>query len=569
MVFRTATTAADQGTQTLPSLGQRVSRRSQGSTVLTGPQSEQLAGTGEAAAASSSPGVPVMLRDGAHWRLAQQCPADMALRILDVLTDDPGCWHDILALWPRSRPLDHSDGRLLEDIHWADVDAAAWQTFQHQDAWLAVDLVQCRLLLGARFNQLDVRLPPWWQCDRSGTPQLIQHERPGRWQLPSPARDVLWGQPLCQYFASELLDRVWQHGQIDLQPFTTPQARYEATVEIHRDWLLTPRLDLDGRMPRQVLHEAIDWVEDVSMSQSSAIAAGQAAIPIPTTLTTFLRAPWGFNEMVMYFDACRATLEKGWELIQTWADQPSHLPSGTRTRIENTLWQSLREHLHLCLVNDTDEPWTPAEVIQQERLRVPLVESGEFQPLDCDCPICRSMASEQWGPSFVHFNGYALEMDGQFAFSRFTSEAAWEQSLDLWEPADRTPHPNDNQATSTGPGLLADVTSAAVSAAYRDSWIQPLPDGFPTGDGNGKIDTLLMSFQLAEIVAVLEDSRQHQPIIDALNRAFESLRTEDRRQRELGVRQFADLLQQAGQQCPSVDRLTHSLRDKLIQELVF
>ena len=129
--------------------------------------------------------------------------------------------------------------------------------------------------------------------------------------------------------------------------------------------------------------------------------------------------------------------------------------------------------------------------------------------------------------------------------------------------------PGDPDANRAGP-------HAAFAARWRYNWsetirrvvakLEPPPTALVMNAGHwGRF----RESELAEIVAVLEDSRQHQPIIDALNRAFESLRTEDRRQRELGVRQFADLLQQAGQQCPSVDRLTHSLRDKLIQELVF
>jgi hypothetical protein len=44
-----------------------------------------------------------------------------------------------------------------------------------------------------------------------------------------------------------------------------PDKGYPFTIAVHRDWLMTPRDDLGGKFPRQMLHGGHHWVEGVSI----------------------------------------------------------------------------------------------------------------------------------------------------------------------------------------------------------------------------------------------------------------------------------------------------------------
>ena len=91
--------------------------------------------------------------------------------------------------------------------------------------------------------------------------------------------------------------------------------------------------------------------------------------------------------MVLYFDLVRALLAEAWE----WAAQDL-LPD------RSSLVQRLAEFRDDWLREpneSTSMSGRPAELIELERQRMPVVSDGG--PLDCDCPICQADAEGVFG----------------------------------------------------------------------------------------------------------------------------------------------------------------------------
>jgi hypothetical protein len=110
---------------------------------------------------------------------------------------------------------------------------------------------------------------------------------------------------------------------------------------------------------------------------------------------------------------------------------PSELPPLQGPRLEVTL-AALLDHRDRWLDNRSrynDARQTPAELIELERTRMPLVE--EFTPLDCECPLCAAMAAE--GALTASWcDTSELEMEDDFAFSLALTRQEWELDRGLW-----------------------------------------------------------------------------------------------------------------------------------------
>ena len=73
--------------------------------------------------------------------------------------------------------------------------------------------------------------------------------------------------------------------------------------------------------------------------------------------------------------------------------------------------------------------FSPEEVIERERQRLPLAVSGEAAMADCDCPLCQMMAES--GPVFWNLDGSHMDEDFAFSFCRTYEE--WESDHRGWE----------------------------------------------------------------------------------------------------------------------------------------
>ncbi len=76
-------------------------------------------------------------------------------------------------------------------------------------------------------------------------------------------------------------------------------------MEIHRDWLMTARDDLDGRRPRDLLHGAHRWSDSIVWGQRMRFEDGSPIVAAPDDVVGYVDAPMGSQEMYLYFDLCR------------------------------------------------------------------------------------------------------------------------------------------------------------------------------------------------------------------------------------------------------------------------
>src|SRR5690606_7512798 len=123
-------------------------------------------------------------------------------------------------------------------------------------------------------------------------------------------RPVLFGLPMLEHLAQGVLASSAEHSQWD------DQEQLRRTRAIHAAWLMTPRDDLLGKTPRQLLlsdrerldrdlqHRAYQWTEQ-----------GFPPIGLATHCAAYRFAGFGTAQVVLYFDLVRALLDAVWDWI--------------------------------------------------------------------------------------------------------------------------------------------------------------------------------------------------------------------------------------------------------------
>lgn len=362
------------------------------------------------------------------------------------LSDDPTHWEDITQTWERHHESDFCSPSVESIPHKTISKTELKQWVRSHDDWTVIDLIQCRTL-SARLaiallpfsdipeemsneeidNAIQFDLPPWWLHIRNATPIAVTADRETPVMRVDPQRDVLWGNELIQFLA---------HAMIHIDKSGTdwkatsnrgvPAGRFLLTQQIHKDWLMTPRTSLNGDTPRMRLHIAKDWIDDRVHEQFSRLERGEISRPLPHTHSSYAKAPLGTHEIVIYFDACRATIEAGWQWLIKKSDDQCNL-----TELESQLAEHLQESLTSWLDTPYEGPTPPRVVIETERQRMPLIEGSLSHETDCECPICNLQSSLPMGIPQTIIDGYHLESEDEFAFSLSSSESEWQQEQDL------------------------------------------------------------------------------------------------------------------------------------------
>ena len=167
---------------------------------------------------------------------------------------------------------------------------------------------------GNQHCPLPFRLPPWWELFEQAEPELVLTKRMTAIHVPRTNRTFLSGEPMIRYFAERIL-RVVDDGRLPdttLDEREADNALYRLTVEIHRDWLMTTRDDLDGRRPRDLLHGAHGWSDSIVWGQRMRFEDGSPIVAAPDDVAGYADAPIGSEEMYLYFDLCREVMKAGW-----------------------------------------------------------------------------------------------------------------------------------------------------------------------------------------------------------------------------------------------------------------
>ena len=510
----------------------------------------------------------VIIKEQNQCRLGTTLNDDGALTLFAVASEDPNTWADITACWARYRnPFvpEFADGLPLRVVDFA----LARQAIENTDAWLVLDLETKRIVAGSGLMQVgrdavltmgdefaeerrewlvSIHLAPWWELHESAKAKVVDQPRQTPLIVPQTDRGFLFGRPLhvdlAQRMVAIFASEAWQSADAG----KNLRARYPFTVRVHREWLMTPRSELSGQIPRQLLHGAHDWLERVITGQHHRIQPGQEIQAIPDSITGFDHAPMGNEELIIYFEMCRALIDRGWEWLVEQAAESVHSSSSPAKSLEQPLVKVLESYQRTWLNQADDEGEIPQRAIEYSRRRVPRVlgyqVSGmlELEPdahvPDCDCPICEMLADGETGPVFVGFDGHHLELDNEFAFSMSETRDEWELNEGIYDDDDWDDQCDvDCDADCDGEHAAEhhheQVRNVQVNRldADRDSgnefksvWSSQVADSPIPGDSQGH---LKLSFLLAEVIGILEQLDAPKSEIKRLNACFTEFRHSD------------------------------------------
>lgn len=249
-----------------------------------------------------------------------------------------------------------------------------------------------------------------------GAKQFEMHSKRRRAERREPIdeRAVIYGK-LPEFIVRQVHDRR------SLLATADGDARYELARAIHVDWMMTPRDDLGGKSPREVMidarHSHIGW--DVQHQSTHWSFVRQAPPGIPRDSHAYRFGGFGTTEIVLYYDLAR-------ELICECLDR-----AGSRKFTEDRL-PAEAEHLQKRRqdwLHDSNTELThrrtPAGLIDLERRRLPIKCTGDEAIADPEYPCCQALANEEeFGPTFMFYDGSS--MDDDFAFSFHRTREEWE-----------------------------------------------------------------------------------------------------------------------------------------------
>lgn len=258
------------------------------------------------------------------------------------------------------------------------------------------------------------------------------------------ARQVMYGRPLLEFIATEVRRLVHESSgnATSSVAVSVPQpialnlisGELEASPiirDVHTRWLKTPRKDLGGLSPRDLLlarQEFIDFDLDSRELQWSFLNEGPPLLPV--TSNAYRYAGFGTHEWVVYYDLVRHLLSHA--KLSALAVPANPAAPGPAEGLINQL--DLMKTQWLESPNPDYSNRTPAVVIDNERRRLPMAMSARDMVVDEDCPICRAMIEDpdlSQGVGFWHLDSSG--MDDDFVFSSFRTVEEWEADRRIWQ----------------------------------------------------------------------------------------------------------------------------------------
>ncbi len=540
------------------------------------------------------PSVDAIVIDRHETRLAFAIDDWNMTTLLACISEDPALWSEVDAVWPR-----YQTGPSVDDVDALGFDVVdmdqAMAGLSDDQAWMVIDLKNKRVCIGKENDpvqrdgcyaqgenngfgpeiRVPVHLPPWWELHVHVDLAMVQQPRRSAIPICNPQRDVVWGPELSKWLANRLLesyrtdDRLREilkslatdyqdhlDGSVSEEDLskTSDQNQalrnelYHRTIEIHRDWLMTPRDDLGGRMPRQCLHGGIDWIERVIDGQRWQISRNAPPVPIPHSMANRPNVPMGLSEVCMYFDLCRELIQSGWIWMGSHSDQAG--------MVKNVLpFASYLEEVQQSWMQLPHEGGSsPSAIINAERHRSPRVVGmdGENHILDCNCPICEMMAEGSFGPTFVSIDGHHLELDDEFAFSTCETHEEWEIKQGEFEEMCASIHSKQVAAKEAGEEEQDEFASVWKRSYINDQGI--------AGDTNGHLS---ISFLLADMIGSLEEQGSSQESIVAINQAFRLYRAAGPYELAHATDLFQQSLEQVALQNPELVSRSADLQNRL------
>ena len=513
----------------------------------------------------------------------QSLDSDTAITLIALLSEDPDDWTEAKSVWPRYRTpavaefvdsLPTHSVSLQEGLH--EIEAA--------NSWIALDFVHKRVLTGGQFMTIEhdnvfamhvdeagdhhcplsVHLPPWWELLTGVAVEMISQERQQPWTKPHVDRTILFGDPLLDYIAANVLQVVQSEQWLQESANDQPKNRYPFTVQVHRDWLMTPREDLDGRMPRQMLHGARGWVDKVIWGQRRRREDGEPLVAMPDDWPNYQTAPMGTEEVSLYFDLCRELIQAGW----FWCSKTEQTIESDKIKSDKAAGQHSKL---VSFLKDVRDSWLessfeggnpPSFIIECERRRVPRgvgvpiegidgVET-EQHVMDCDCPICEMMADGAFGITFTGIDGYHLELDEEFAFSLYETREEWEEHLNEFASFSEIGR-FESEADETDEATDPEDEFPSVWSGINTT------DDLP-GDQNG---TLKIAFMIAEVISTLKSLDAPHESVQQLNQLFSSYRRNSLLEKPEAAVALQEYLQALSETYPELISMSADLQSQI------
>lgn len=451
-----------------------------------------------------------------------------AITLLACLSDDPANWDDVRLIWPRYQTELCSEFVDSLPLQLCDLDEAM-ERLDSTLPWVAFDLVKKRVFSGGGYDELTsfetygidedgkricipVRLCRSWEFYNDAEIDQIRRPLVESPTLRDPHREILWGEAWITSLADRLLAVAAADEWDAAYSATDRRDLYAMTVEVHKQWLMTPHSDLGGYTPRECLHIDREWLDSLIDARRFGRVSDRASVPLNSDTQAYKRSPMGTIEIVTYFDCNRALIERGW----TWiADHRQSVDEGKRA---SELIKFLTTEKDTWLNKAEDDPETPADCILSERQRIPLISNGQSHILDCDCPICMTMSGGGFGPSFIMFDGHHLELDDEYAFSLTDDREEWEYQKDEFHNADEKVAVERNEPQTV---MVSTATNLSeFDSAWENSYVNwDIIEGTP-------MEQMALSFLLADMVCSLQLTGNKKLEIKKLNAAFSEYRTQ-------------------------------------------
>lgn len=289
--------------------------------------------------------------------------------------------------------------------------------------------------------------------DANGWQYHAQQRRKERTRDGLDTRKFLYGEPLLEFLVRSCLDHWHRREQIvaetriglkerlqqdaddtyqeQISERSTQELNEELFREIHRTWLMSPLVELDGKAPRDVLVERQEHISfDLDDRYYQWSAQGRCPPPLSPQAYAYRFAGFGTAENVLYYHLIRDLLAQCWENLESEMAR-----NGEVLDRENYICSEIAQ---LALVRDVwmDQPEngyfgkSPNWFCQRERQRLPLVVTGPDMMPDCDCPLCQMMVDTS-DPMLIGLDGSSLDDEFVFDFTCRTQED-WDQKKAEW-----------------------------------------------------------------------------------------------------------------------------------------
>lgn len=226
-------------------------------------------------------------------------------------------------------------------------------------------------------------------------------------------RAFMYGPPLIEFIAAECATVA--------RPAVPPESiEDDPAVAIHKQWYMTPREDLGGKTPRDILFYKRRFIDrELQWRNHQWSFAGICPPHIPTETNAYRFSGFGIHEWVIYYYLVRHLIDQAINDQDRSADFATEVER--LTLVKDTWW------------NEPDPDYygrTPRGIVESERRRIGISMSAREILIDEDCPCCQMMADDFTTPMFWHLDG--CNMDDCFEFSDHETREEYEKERAEW-----------------------------------------------------------------------------------------------------------------------------------------